>query len=245
MNFPMKGRRIVISGGTSGIGREMVAALHADNEVVVIARDARRLDELAEAYPGVVGHQADLSVAGDVERAAGAIIRSGSAVDVLVNNAAVQHEARFLDPEFELADIRREIEINFTAVCCLTSLLLPVLVKPTPSQIVNVNSGLGLAPKTSSAVYCATKGALNLFSKSLRYQLEGTNVAVLQAFLPLVDTAMTHGRGKGKIAASQAARQIIKGMERGVLENDIGKVKALRLLLRLAPDIAHGILKAA
>ena len=114
-----------------------------------------------------------------------------------------------------------------------------------PASIVNVNSGLGLVPKTSSAVYCGSKGGLNIFSISLGHQLAETNVKVVQAFLPLVDTKMTAGRGSGKLSAAEAAKEIIKAIEsrRGIV--DIGKVKLLRMIHRLSPSLATRIMKRA
>ncbi len=107
-----------------------------------------------------------------------------------------------------------------------------------------MNSGLGLVPKTTSAIYCATKGALNIFSQSLRHQLEGTNIRVMQAFLPLVETPMTEGRGSGKLPADRVAADIIAGIEKNQLDIDIGKVKLLRPLARFLPSLARQIMKA-
>jgi uncharacterized oxidoreductase len=106
-----------------------------------------------------------------------------------------------------------------------------------------INSGLALAPKTGSAVYCATKAAMNSFSQSLEYQLEETNIKVIQSFLPLVDTPMTKGRGTGKMSARQAAAKIIEGIQKGTNPTNIGKVKLLRLLLALWPGLARKIMK--
>ena len=98
-------------------------------------------------------------------------------------------------------------------------------------------------PKTTSAIYCATKGALNIFSQSLNYQLEDTNIDVQQVFLELVETPMSQGRGSAKISAKSAAQKIIEGIALGITEHNIGKVKLLRLLLRIAPSIARKIMK--
>jgi len=115
--------------------------------------------------------------------------------------------ATFIDEEFRYESISYEIALNFTSICSMTYLLLPALLHKEKAIIMNVNSGLGLTPKTSSAIYCATKGALNIFSQSLRYQLEKTNISVQQAFLDLVDTKMTKGRGKNKTAPEVAAKK--------------------------------------
>ena len=109
--------------------------------------------------------------------------------------------------------------------------------------ILNVNSGLGIVPKHESAVYCSTKAGLDNFSRGLRAQLEGTNVRVLQAFLPLVDTPMTAGRGDGKLNPERVAAQIIDGIEQDIADHDIGKVRLLRAINRISPALSHRIMQ--
>lgn len=239
------GKNIVITGGTSGIGYELVRALQSDNRVFVIASNEARLARLSSEFPSIETCRADLSDPADVESAAERALDCFSTIDILINNAAVQHTPTLLDDAFDVQTIGPEIGVNFTAVCTLTALLLPAMMHGGEAAVVNVNSALGLMPKTRSAVYCATKAAVNVFSQSLRYQLEGTNVRVMQAFMPLVDTQMTNGRGDGKISPSEAARALLDGVDRDIEENDIGKVKIVRLLIRFAPPLARRILRAA
>lgn len=239
----LENKRIVITGGTSGVGYQMVKNLHPDNQVIVISRNEDKLHDLSQQLEGVVTYQVDLSRLEDVEVVADAIVKRYGSVDVLINNAAVQNAPTFLDKDFQYETISREVTINFTSICSLTYLLLPALLHRDKAVILNINSGLALAPKTSSAIYCATKGALNMLTLSLRYQLEQTNVSVQQVFLELVDTAMTAGRGTKKMTAGDAAKQIIDGVRREIPDHDIGKVKLLRLLLRLAPSMAQKIMK--
>lgn len=236
-------KRIVITGGTSGIGYEMTKNLHSDNEVIVISRSSSKLNKLSQEFDSIITYQADLSKAGDIEAVADLIGKRFKSIDILINNAASQYTLVFMDKEFRYENISYEIALNFTSICSLTYLLLPVLLHHEKAVIMNVNSGLALSPKTSSAIYCATKGALNIFSQSLSYQLEKTNISVQQAFLELVDTSMTKGRGKNKMSAETAAKQIIYGIERNIQNHNIGKIKLLRMLLRLAPSIAQRIMK--
>ena len=238
-------KRIVITGGTSGIGRELVQKLHGHNEVVVLSRSADALAALQAACPGITTHETDLADGDQVSAVGEAIALRHRRIDVLVNNAAVQNTPTFLDPDFDYETIASEIAVNLTSPCQLVARLLPGLQAAPEAMIVNVNSGLGLVPKTGSAVYCATKGGLNIFSQSLAHQLQGTNIRVKQVFLPLVDTAMTRGRGSGKLTASEAADRIIEGMEGRRTRIDIGKVRLLRWIDRLAPPLARTIMKSA
>ena len=238
------GKHVVITGGASGIGLELVRRLYPNNEISIIARPSAGLENLRNTFERVAIYEADLADLNAVEAAADRFVKTEKKIDVLINNAAVQYTPHFLDDDFRFETIKREIDINLTSVCTLIYLLMPNLLQCSPSMILNMNSGLALAPKTGSAVYCATKGALNILSQSLQYQLENTNIEVKQAFLPLVDTPMTEGRGKGKLSVEKAAADIIQGMSKKSPNIDIGKVKLLRILLRLAPTLAQKIMKA-
>jgi len=239
----LENKRVVITGGTSGIGYRLVEHLHRDNHLIVISKNPDRLRDLSREFSGVITYPADLSRAEDIEEVSDAIVKRFEFIDVLINNAAVQNAQTFLDEKFRHESIAREITINLTCICSMTYLLLPALLHQNSAVILNVNSALALAPKTSAAIYCATKGALNIFSQSLRYQLENTNISVQQVFLELVDTPMTAGRGRNKMDAGEAARRIIDGITRDVQDHDMRKVKMLRLLLRLAPSVARKIMK--
>ena len=237
-------KTIVITGGTSGIGYQLVKQLSRNNTVIVIARSSERLSLLANEHSGIDIYACDLQDKARLIQAAKSIIEKHHFIDVLINNAAVQNVPTFLDETFDYQSIETEISINFTAICLLTYLLLPSLKRaPSKACIHNVNSGLALAPKTNSAVYCASKAALNSFSRSLSYQLSTTSITVTQSFLPLVETKMTFGRGQNKLTALAAANAIISGIEAGKFNHDIGKVKWLRLLLRWSPNLAFKLMR--
>ncbi|MEP3226634.1 MAG: SDR family NAD(P)-dependent oxidoreductase [Parasphingorhabdus sp.] len=237
------GKHIVITGGASGLGLELVHQLQNNNKISVIARPSAGLDQLRTTYSDIHVYEAELHDLGQVEAAADQIVKDHQAIDILINNAAVQYTPKFLDDDFCYRHIKREIDVNFTSICALTYLMLPALLNSKSATILNVNSGLGLVPKKSSAIYCATKGALNIFSQSLRHQFQDTNITVKQAFLPLVDTAMTRGRGTGKLPADHVAATIIAGLTQKQADIDIGKVKLLRPMARFFPALARQIMK--
>ncbi|OCQ23072.1 short-chain dehydrogenase [Pseudoalteromonas luteoviolacea] len=235
---------IVITGGTSGIGRQLVSLLCDDNTIIVVARPSERLTKLEKAHQNIHVFSADLSESTLYKGLAQKIQQMFPVIDVLINNAAIQNTPTFTETHFNYDTIEREINVNLNAICSLSYLLLPNLMSAIENAIIlNINSGLSLVPKKSSAIYCACKAAMNAFSQSLNYQLEHTNVKVLQAFLPLVDTPMTSGRESTKLTSKQAAIEIIKGLEKQSTINDIGKVKLLRILIALSPSLAKKLLK--
>jgi len=237
-------KNIVITGGTSGIGRQLVDKLAADNQLIVMGRDALKLNELSNQYPTISTYLCDLADLDSVEQVADQMTKNNPSIDVLINNAAVQFTPKFMDNDFRFESIKYEITVNLTAICYLIYLLLPSLTNESRRAIIlNVSSALGMVPKTNSAIYCATKGGLNILSQSLNYQFEGSNIRVLQAILALVDTPMTAGRGQAKMTAEHAASAIIDGIEHEIKKNFIGKAKLLNTIHYLFPPLAHKILK--
>lgn len=120
---------------------------------------------------------------------------------------------------------------------------LPILITKKDAAIVNVSSGLAFAPKKSAPIYCATKAAIHNATKAIRYQLEDTTVKVFEIIPPIVDTAMTKGRGKGKISPKQLVDEFMKNFKKDIFESNIGKTKILRFIQRLSPKLAESILK--
>ena len=136
-------RRIVLTGGTSGIGRELALLLAVDNAVIVLARETPRSARVQAEVPDIVVVHVDLSDPEAVQ-AVGRQLAGGTPPDGLINCAALQNTPWIAAPDFDLASIRREIDINLTAVCLLSALLLPALLSRETAFIMNINSGLGL-----------------------------------------------------------------------------------------------------
>lgn len=238
----LSNKTIVITGGTSGIGLALVRALAGSNQLIIISRQGKLPAELC-GNNNIRLYHADLANKVELESVVDNIQRETTSLDLLINNAAMQLTPEFTSDAFNYDGIQTEVNLNFTAVCHLTYLFLPLLLKSSNAMVVNMNSGLAITPKKESAVYCATKAAMHSLSRSLQYQLAETPVRVQQVFLPLVETAMTRGRGSGKLDAADVARRIVSGIERGKTTHDIGKVKLLRWIHALVPPLARAIMK--
>ena len=236
---------ILLTGATSGIGRALFEQLQKQgHQLIVVARSRERLSALQNNYENVVCYPCDLSSRADVESLANKIVECHPTLNILINNAGVQFTPSLLDEDFDFDSIEHETIVNFLAPLWLSYLLLPSLLgSGQQAGIINISSGLAFAPKTQSAVYCANKAALHSLSQSLRYQLSNTNVQVIEAIMPLVDTPMTAGRGSNKISPDEAARQIIKGLTQGRDEIYVGKAKVLPLLIRLSPALVKTIMR--
>lgn len=233
--------KVLLTGGTSGIGARMADRLLSEgHQVVMLACRASQLPEC----PGMFAIDCNLADTPALRAALPGIAASHPDIALILNNAAVQYDTQLTDPAFDPARMADEVAINLLAPALIVqALLAPMRSRGLPGAIVNVTSGLAFFPKQQSALYCATKAGLHSFSQSLRYQLEGTPIRVIEAVLPMVDTPMTAGRGHGKISAKAAADAILDGIAGGRDEVLIGKSKLIPWLARLAPGVGRRALR--
>lgn len=243
-HMKLHNNKVLVTGGTSGIGYALSQHLLAEgHKVVVVARDMIKLEQLQERHDSVTSYCCDLTSRVQVEELADKLITHHPDLSVIINNAGLQFTPTLLDEDFSYDAIEPEMTVNFLTPVWLTALLLPRLLELPEAAVVNISSGLALAPKTNSAIYCASKAALHSFSQSLRYQLEETNVHIYEVILPLVDTPMTQGRGSGKLTPKKTAADIINGIKARLPEIYIGKARLLPWLMRLSPSLVKGILR--
>jgi uncharacterized oxidoreductase len=248
--FHLRGRTALVTGGSSGIGLALARLLlrRGVGRVLVVGRDPARLAGVAaELGPSVATLRSDLSDPADVDRLLAELPGLAPDLSLVVNNAGSQRLTDFRsgDPLDLLPGLRAEIEANFAAVVALSVGCLPLLAGQPSAAIVNVTSGLALAPKKSSPVYCATKAGVRSFTRALRYQCEDAmpHVRVVEALPPLVDTAMTLGRVRGKMTAEACAAEILAGLEAGKAEICVGKSKLLRAIMRASPALGRKIMR--
>ena len=247
-DFNLAGRTALVTGGTSGIGLELVRGLFdkGARRVFVVSRTASR-STWGDYRDRVELIDADLCCEAEIMRLTDRLNAEASDLSLVINNAGMQVLSDFGAPgALELLPaLRTEIAINFTSVVGLSVGLLPLLARQPSAVLVNVTSGLALAPKQSSPVYCATKAGVRSFTRALRYQCDRAfpTVTVIEALPPLVDTPMTTGRGRGKISAAACAGEIISGIERRHHEIYVGKSKLLRGVMRISPALGHRIMR--
>ncbi|ORV13481.1 SDR family NAD(P)-dependent oxidoreductase [Mycobacterium celatum] len=190
------GKKILITGASSGIGRAL--ALQLADRGAVMALAARRgdlLDEVAEEIASA-GHQRPTVITADLampERATSlahdALDALGGAVDVLVNNAG----ANLTGPQSLIADsdaARRVFEVNMWSPLALTAAVLPAMHSAGAGIIVNVTSTVQAVPLPLLGYYSASKAALAQATRSLRLELAETPIKVLEVVPGSTDTAL-------------------------------------------------------
>ena len=167
----IEGSRAIVTGASSGIGREIALELARQGaELVVVARREERLRKLAdEIHTG--GGRAEV-VAGDVtreatrQRAVDSAQASFGGLDILVNNAGVG--AVGLLEHADSNRVRQIMELNFFSLVEMTRLALPLLKLGTNPIVVNISSILGHRGLPFRSEYCASKFAVQGFSEAIR-----------------------------------------------------------------------------
>lgn len=232
----LSGKTVLLTGGTAGIGREIARQLKAKGATVVLTgRNPERLAAMRD--DGFEAISADLSNAAGVDAL---LVEWGSReVDILLNNAGqlVDHDFRKGTPDANAAD--DAIYANLSAPIRLTTGLINQLKARPEAAIVNVTSGLAIAPAARTPVYCATKAGLRSYTLALRKQLADTNIHVIEALPPVVDTQMNDDNPMKKMPPEECARQIVDALESNRDEANIGMTKVLRLVDSISPALAR------
>ncbi len=178
----LAGARTILTGASSGIGRELTRELARHGaRLIITSRREDRLRQL-EAEIAAAGGEA-VAVVGDVTDDAlrrqlltTAEERWGG-LDLLINNAGIGHFGPFRESDPDR--VRRTLEVNFFAPVELIRAALPYLVRGRSPMIVNVSSVLGHFAVPNKSEYCASKFALHGFSDALRMELMRDGVDVL------------------------------------------------------------------
>ena len=189
------GNTILITGGTSGIGLALAQALVAQgNQVIIAGRRQALLDAAVAATPSLQTLALDVSDTAALPQMAADLVARFPALNVLINNAGIMVAEDILSAADGTAEAT--ITTNLLAPIQLTAALLPHLRQQPNATVVNVTSGLSFVPLASTPTYSATKAALHSYTQSLRHQLRGTSVQVLELAPPAVQTDLMPGHAQ-------------------------------------------------
>lgn len=230
----------LITGGGSGLGAGLAAALHARGATVVIAgRTRAKLDAVAARHPGMEVEDLDAADPASVAACAERVAARHPDLNLLVNNAGVQRRIDFAaDRPHPPELLAEEVGINLTGLILVTNAFLPVLKRQPRARLVHVGSGLGFVPLVAAPIYSATKAAVHSFTVSLRRQLRGTAVQVIEIIPPAVETDLHRDqptKPPKAITLDAFVRAAMSGLDRGRDEIPVGLARVLRTGSRVAP----------
>jgi short-subunit dehydrogenase len=179
----MKDKVVIITGGSSGIGKALAIEFGSKgSRILITGRNKTELDktiwELSGKDIAIAGFQGDVSLENDNKRMAEEAIRKYGRIDILINNAGISMRALFEEVDLEV--IRKVMDINFYGALYATKYCLPEL-KKNKGSIIGISSIAGFRGLPGRSGYSASKFALNGFLEVLRTELLKTGVHVLTA----------------------------------------------------------------
>lgn len=178
----LRGRRILVSGASSGIGRATAIALGGEGaRVALLARRADRLRTVADEVRAAGGEEALTLVADVTDHAAvtaavAEVEEAFGGVDVLISSAGIMLPSPIVDAD--PADWARMIDVNLTGALHTVRAVLPGMTARGDGHIVNISSNSGRVHQPQFSVYCATKHALAAFTTVLRKEVYPSSIRV-------------------------------------------------------------------
>lgn len=257
----VQGKTVVVTGGGSGMGRELtLLLLRKGARVAALDINEATLQEtaaLAGEHAGRLStHGVNITDRAAVSALPETVIELHGAVDGVINNAGIiQRFVKIKDLDY--ADIERVFNVNFWGMVNMTKAFLPHLLKRPEAHIVNISSMGGFLPVPGQTAYGASKAAVKLFTEGLRSELLATNVHVTVVFPGAVATNISTNSGvsierpagaeqQSKIKvmpAPEAAEIIVAGMEKNQYRVLVGSdAKTMDFLTRLMPERAAKII---
>jgi NAD(P)-dependent dehydrogenase (short-subunit alcohol dehydrogenase family) len=188
----LRGTTAVITGATSGIGRETALEFARSGvNVVVAGRREERLQQLVSEIDSTGGHAlgvvTDVAEQAQVEHLIESAVKRFGRIDTLVNNAGVAFAGRF--DQMTLEDFRRVMDVNFWGAVYASKAAVPrMLEQRGGGVIINVSSIFGKRGVPFQTAYCATKFALAGFSEALRTEVMSNGIDVSAIFPGAVET---------------------------------------------------------
>src|SRR3954453_9291988 len=205
----LAGRRVLVTGGSRGIGAALGRAItERGGSVALVARASSDLDDVAESIGGTA-YPCDLSDLSAIPRLVDEVEADGP-IDVLINNAGVSNVGWFLDRTSD--EIDQVLTVNLLAPVHLCRLLLPRMLERGRGHVVNISSMAGVIAPPSLASYSASKAGLSHFTAGLRADLRDTPLRFTTVHLGSVSTGMDEeARSYGpmrELAAKSGGRDI-------------------------------------
>ncbi|HCS60377.1 MAG TPA: oxidoreductase [Microbacterium sp.] len=190
----INGNTIFIPGATSGIGLALALRLQgAGNKVIIGGRRTELLEEIAAQHPDIDAVRIDTTDAASIVDAAKEVIARHPDLNVLVPMAGIMRAEDWTAPGSFLETAEATVTTNLLGPIRLISAFIEHLLAQPDATIMTVSSGLAFAPLSVTPTYNATKAAIHMLSESLRLQLAGTNVNVVELVPPSVQSDLMPG----------------------------------------------------
>lgn len=189
----LKNKVALITGGTSGIGFAIAKLFSEQGAKIVIASDkSENGNDIAKSISSdCLFIQTDVREESQVKKLISVTIEKFGKLDILVNSAGVYPLSQGDIAQMPTADFDWVMDINFKGIFLTTKFAIPELLK-TKGNIINISSALGIVPEKESAIYCASKSAVIMFSKAVALQFPEKGLRVNSICPGPIDTPLLH-----------------------------------------------------
>jgi len=185
----LKNSTVLITGGTSGIGLELVRQLTEQGaNVILTGRNPHALAETKRKFPNAHTFQSDVSSPAEIKKLYKDVTQQFPDLNIIINNAGLMRLIDLQDKTMDLENINREIATNLSGSVQMVHQFLPHLTTKKSAAIVNVSSGIAFMPYSSAPIYSASKAGVRAYTQALRLQLEDTSIRVFEMIPPGVNT---------------------------------------------------------
>ncbi len=246
----VKGKNIIITGASSGIGERTAFLLsECGAHVILLARTEEKLKAVKENIEALGGkatyYPCDLTDMDDIEKTSELIRNDFDSIDVLVNNAGRSIRRSVHESVNRFHDFERTMDINYFGAVKIILGFLPGMIERQTGQIVNISSIGVLANSPRFGAYVASKSALDAFSRCLAAEVKGDNITITNIFMPLVRTPMIAPtklyRYMPALMPNEAALMVAKAIVNKPNSIASGMGKFASATYSLAPAINVGI----
>jgi len=197
----ISGNTVFIPGSTSGIGLALAVELQArGNTVIIGGRRAGLLEQIAVQHPGLGTVQLDTADPASIESAAKEVLAQHPDLNVLVAMAGIMRLEDWHQPQSFLASAESVVTTNVLGPIRLIAAFIEHLRAQPDATIVTVSSGLAFTPLSVTPSYNASKAAIHMLSESIRLQLAGTSVKIVELEPPAVRTSLLPGQEDNGVA---------------------------------------------
>ena len=245
----LRGKRILLTGASSGIGEAAAEKLAAHGATVIaVARRGDLLDEVVARIAARGGNAVAMPANLANLDAVDALVRDVGPVDILINNAARSIRRPLLESLERWHDVERTIALNYYAPLRLIRGLAPQMIERGGGHIINVSSWR-VMPESSPlfGVYNASKAALSAVSRVIDNELAASGVTSTTIYYPLVATPMIAPTraydGLAALSADEAAEWMVVAARSRPVRISPRKMVPLRALDIVSPRLLNGVMK--